>query len=85
MIGAELTFTYTRRAPYGWTHCLTLSQAVLSIRPWIADPTRAAAIAATYVVAFRAAAKPPADPMLSFVLQPADGVGGSGLLGSSAI
>ena len=42
-------------APYGWTHCLTLPQSVLSIRPWLADATRATAIAATYVAAFRAA------------------------------
>jgi hypothetical protein len=42
-------------APYGWTHCLTLSQAAIGIRHRLADPVRAAAIAATYVVAFRAA------------------------------
>jgi len=42
-------------APYGWTHCLTLSQAAIGIRHWLPDPVRAAAIAATYVVAFRAA------------------------------
>ena len=42
-------------APYGWTHCLTLPQGVLGIRPWLSDAARAAAIAATYVVAFRAA------------------------------
>jgi len=42
-------------APYGWTHCLTLSQAAIGIRHWLADPVHAAAIAATYVVAFRAA------------------------------
>jgi hypothetical protein len=42
-------------APYGWSHCLTLSQAAIGIRRWVADPYAAAAIAATYVVAFRAA------------------------------
>jgi len=42
-------------APYGWTHCLTLPQAVLNVRPWLSDWKRATAIAATYVVAFRAA------------------------------
>jgi hypothetical protein len=42
-------------APFGWTHCLTLPQAVLNVRPWLSDWTRATAIAATYVVAFRAA------------------------------
>ena len=42
-------------APYGWTHCLTLPQAVLGISPWLENATAAAAIAATYVVGFRAA------------------------------
>jgi hypothetical protein len=42
-------------APYGWTHCLTLPQAALGVRPWLRDPLAATAIAATYVVAFRAA------------------------------
>ncbi len=42
-------------APYGWTHCLTLPQGVLEIVPWLPDPHRAAATAATYVVGFRAA------------------------------
>jgi hypothetical protein len=42
-------------AAYGWSHCLTLSQAAIGIRHWVADPVAAAAIAATYVVAFRAA------------------------------
>jgi hypothetical protein len=41
-------------APYGWTHCLTLPQAILEIIPWLPDPRVAAAVAATYVVAFRA-------------------------------
>jgi hypothetical protein len=40
-------------APYGWTHCLTLPQAIVELFPWLSDPQRAAAIAATYVVAFR--------------------------------
>jgi hypothetical protein len=42
-------------APYGWTHCLTLPQAILQLRPWLPDSHRAAGIAATYVVGFRAA------------------------------
>ncbi len=42
-------------APYGWSHCLTLPQAAIGIRHWVDDPYAAAAIAATYVVAFRAA------------------------------
>jgi hypothetical protein len=41
-------------APYGWTHCLTLPQAIVELLPWVSDAQRAAAIAATYVVAFRA-------------------------------
>jgi hypothetical protein len=42
-------------APYGWTHCLTLPHAIIEVLPWVTDRRRAAAIAATYVVAFRAA------------------------------
>src|SRR6478735_6950008 len=40
-------------APYGWTHCLTLPQAIVELFPWLSNRQRAAAIAATYVVAFR--------------------------------
>ncbi|MHB8663246.1 MAG: hypothetical protein ACYDH6_11230 [Acidimicrobiales bacterium] len=39
-------------APYGWTHCLTIPQAVIGLP--VADRT-AVGVAATYVVAFRAA------------------------------
>jgi hypothetical protein len=42
-------------APYGWTHCLTLPHAIFELMPWLSDRHRAAAVAATYVVAFRAA------------------------------
>ena len=42
-------------APYGWTHCLSLPHAIFEIMPWLADRQRAAAVAATYVVGFRAA------------------------------
>jgi hypothetical protein len=42
-------------APYGWSHCLTMPQAVLSIASSCAHPSDALAIAATYVVGFRAA------------------------------
>ena len=42
-------------APYGWSHCLTMPQAVLGIADTCADPTRAVAVAATYVIGFRAA------------------------------
>ncbi len=41
-------------APYGWTHCLTLPQAVLGVARDCRDPGAALAVAATYVVAFRA-------------------------------
>lgn len=42
-------------APYGWTHTLTLAQAVLALRSNLDRPDRALAIAATQVLAFRAA------------------------------
>jgi hypothetical protein len=42
-------------APYGWTHCLTLPQAVLGVAQHYHDPRAALAVAATYVVGFRAA------------------------------
>ncbi len=43
-------------APYGWTHCLTLPQAVLTLAPALeAEGRSALAIAATHVLAFRAA------------------------------
>ena len=42
-------------APYGWTHCLTLPQAVLEIAPMSQRPDIALAVAATHVVGFRAA------------------------------
>ena len=42
-------------APYGWTHCLSLPHSIFEIMPWLVDRHRAAAVAATYVVGFRAA------------------------------
>jgi hypothetical protein len=42
-------------APYGWSHCLTMPQAVMGIAGDGADPRTAAAVAATHVVGFRAA------------------------------
>lgn len=42
-------------APYGWTHCLTLPQAAMSVARRSPDPLPVLAVAATYVVAFRAA------------------------------
>src|SRR5689334_20398382 len=41
-------------APYQWTHCLTLPQAALAAVDAGADPERAVAVAATYVLGFRA-------------------------------
>lgn len=42
-------------APYGWTHCLTMPQAVLALAPLSASPDRLLAIAATHVAGFRSA------------------------------
>ncbi len=42
-------------APYGWTHCLTMPQAVMGLAGDGADPRTALAVAATYVVGFRSA------------------------------
>jgi hypothetical protein len=42
-------------APYGWSHCLTMPQAVMGIAGDGADPRVAAAVASTHVVGFRAA------------------------------
>lgn len=57
-------------APYGWTHCLTLPQAVLILAPQLDRAgVPALAIAATQVLAFRAAqgsvTLDPADPLLT--------------------
>ena len=41
-------------APYQWTHCLTLPQAALVAGEHGADPDLAVAVAATYVLGFRA-------------------------------
>jgi hypothetical protein len=40
-------------APYGWTHCLTMPQAVLDLADRGAEPDLAVAVAATYVLGFR--------------------------------
>src|SRR5256714_1779291 len=42
-----------KAAPYGWTHCLTMPQAVLIAAEHGADPEVAVAVAATYVLGFR--------------------------------
>ncbi len=64
-------------APYGWTHCLTLPQAVLTLGPAVeASGGHPLAVAATQVLAFRVAqgsrTLDPADPLLT----PADPVTG---------
>lgn len=41
-------------APYGWSHCLTMPQAVLAVTALGADPGVAIGVAATYVLGFRA-------------------------------
>ena len=41
-------------APYGWSHCLTMPQAALGIAHATEDPQIAIAVAATYVLGFRA-------------------------------
>ncbi len=52
-------------APYGWSHCLTMPQAVLGLSDAMPDPSLALAIAATYVVGFRAAlARQPLRPVV---------------------
>jgi hypothetical protein len=58
--------------PYGWTHCLTLPQAVLGIAPVCSSPRVAMAIAATYVVGFRAAFA--TAPLLASFDEPDPGV-----------
>jgi hypothetical protein len=42
-------------APYGWTHCLTIPQAVLGVASLGTNPHLSLAVAATQVTAFRAA------------------------------
>jgi hypothetical protein len=41
-------------APYGWTHCLTIPQAILAHSDVVSDQVRAIRIAATHVLGFRA-------------------------------
>jgi hypothetical protein len=43
-----------RHAPYGWTHCLTLPQGVLTLAAVAADQRAAIRVAATHVLGFRA-------------------------------
>ncbi len=41
-------------APYGWSHCLTMPQGTLGIADLLPNPDDSIAIAATYVLGFRA-------------------------------
>jgi hypothetical protein len=41
-------------APYGWTHCFTLPQSILSLTDVVSDGVRAVRIAATHALGFRA-------------------------------
>lgn len=41
-------------APYGWTHCLTMAQSTLNIAALCEEPRTAIAVAATFVLGFRA-------------------------------
>lgn len=41
-------------APYGWSHALTMPQAAIGVAPACNDPQRALAVAATFVLGFRA-------------------------------
>jgi hypothetical protein len=41
-------------APYGWSHALSMPQATLGVAHACADPRDAIAVAATYVLGFRA-------------------------------
>ena len=43
------------QAPYGWSHCLTMPQAVMSLAGRGVEARTAVAVAATFVVGFRAA------------------------------
>ncbi len=45
----------TEHAPYGWSHCLTMPQALCRLVHYSTDPQRLLAIAATHIVGFRAA------------------------------
>jgi hypothetical protein len=50
-------------APYGWSHCLTMPQAVLGLAD-VVDPSTALAVASTFVVGFRSAfAVQPLEPV----------------------
>jgi hypothetical protein len=69
-------------APYGWSHCLTMTQAVLGVAQHT-DPHDAVAVAATFVLGFRATLSAAAlDP--SWAPAPPARPGLAGLEGSRA-
>ena len=45
----------SEHAPYGWSHCLTMSQAALEIAPGLHDPSLGIAVAASNAAGFLAA------------------------------
>jgi hypothetical protein len=50
-------------APYGWSHCFTMPHATLAIADLLDDPSVGIAVAATYVLGFRATlSSKPLDP-----------------------
>ncbi|MCX6521758.1 MAG: hypothetical protein NTZ21_13950 [Actinobacteria bacterium] len=63
----------TDDAPYGWSHCLTMPQAVLGVADACASPARALAVAATHVLGFRASlARSPLDRSIAESWSPVD-------------
>ncbi len=62
-------------SPYGWTHALTLPQAVLGVADATSDPAAALAVAATYVLGFRTAlARRPLAPSAPMEVDPSLGL-----------
>jgi hypothetical protein len=58
-------------APYGWSHCLTMPQAVLGVADACTSPARALAVAATHVLGFRASlATGPLDTAIAASWEP---------------
>ncbi|HYF46215.1 MAG TPA: hypothetical protein VD926_08400, partial [Acidimicrobiales bacterium] len=76
-------------APYGWSHCLTMPQAVLGLaRTGAAEPSAAIAVAATFVLGFRStqarvvvdpawAPEPAGDPLDALEGTPAEAAAGA--------
>jgi len=70
------------QAPYGWTHCLSMPQAVLGIAGACRDPRTAVAVAATHVLGFRSVLgrvklDPRWRPEPPSVADPVEALGGS--------